>query len=86
MSIEAVRVTPAGDVLDTTPILLAVNDPASYTEFADLSAAFNGEGTSVFWAEDFDGPSYGPIYSQRLSQQGVVVDASPTLVSLYETG
>jgi hypothetical protein len=77
--IRGVRVSPAGVVLDTTPMMIgtASNNLGSFP--AEL--VFDGTNWVVIW-EGFRSPSARSVYAARIAANGAVLD--PQGVSIYD--
>jgi hypothetical protein len=82
--IAAARVSPAGKVLDATPLTVSKID-STYTEAQDYPAiAFDGTNYLVAWQDDRN--AWWDIYANRISPAGSVLDGNGFPVASAENG
>jgi MYXO-CTERM domain-containing protein len=75
--IGGARVTPAGSVLDTTPI--AISSAAGTQQYPELAA--NGGSFLCVWEDNRTGTNATDVYGARIAANGTVSDATGIVIS-----
>ena len=71
-TVMAMRVSPSGDVLDPTPIVLMTHEDRGDQWVFDIAAGWDGDAYTVMWGQVSSRSNRGNVYARRVGADGTL--------------